>query len=166
MTTTATPNPGAITLPPRPRDIPIDDVEPCSLFTEQQRAELSLEGRPRSSTGVTQIFGAARSCDITVFEPRAVAVGSTLVTTTGIERFTDGGLAAKLTPISIGGFPAVIAIPSRSDDYCSVEIDVAAGQLIDVQFALIRLEPTVPVDQLCRRAQDVAGEVMATLIAR
>ena len=33
-------------LPPRPRDVPIDGVDPCSLLTEAQRAELGLDRRP------------------------------------------------------------------------------------------------------------------------
>ena len=37
--------PTGLSLPPRPRDLRIDGVEPCSLLTAQQRTELGLEQR-------------------------------------------------------------------------------------------------------------------------
>ncbi len=163
---TTTTTPGGITLPPRPRDIPVDGVEPCSLLTAEQRAALGLDGNPITSTGSTQIFGSARSCDVRGSDPLEVAVGITLVTTTGVERFTGGELAANLTTITVGGFPAVLARPVGLDSFCSVELDVARGQMIDVQFRDGGRKPPVPLDRLCRGAEQVAGEVMTSLLAR
>ena len=47
----------ALELPPRPRDVRIDGIEPCSLLTEAQRADLGLDGEPSSSTEPSVLFG-------------------------------------------------------------------------------------------------------------
>jgi hypothetical protein len=100
------------------------------------------------------------------FEPRAVTTGISIVTTIGIERFTAGELDAEIRPITVEGFPAVVAVPSRFTDYCTVVVDVAAGQLLDVQFATGGRQPPIPQQQLCRDAEVVAGEAMKTLLER
>jgi hypothetical protein len=159
---------GVVELPPRPREVRLDGVDPCSLLTERQRAELGLDGRPVFSQTPIGLYPGADvpACDIRGFEPRAVATGISLVTTVGIERFTSGELAAELRPISVEGFPAVLAVPTRFTDYCTVIVDVAPGQLLDVQFATGGQQPPIPQPQLCRDAEIVAGEVMETLLDR
>jgi hypothetical protein len=159
---------GAVELPPRPREVRLDGVDPCSLLTEQQRAELGLDGRPLFSKAPVGLYPGADvpACDISGFEPRAVSTGISLVTTVGIERFTSGELAAEIRPISVQGFPAVVAVPTRLTDYCTVIVDVARGQLLDVQFATGGRQPPIPQPQLCRDAENVAGEVMRSLLGR
>jgi hypothetical protein len=157
-----------VDLPPRPREVRLDGVDPCSLLTEQQRAELGLDARPVFSQAPVGLYPGegVPACDIRGFEPRAVAVGISLVTTVGIERFTSGELAAEIRPISVQGFPAVVAVPTRFTEYCTVVIDVAGGQLVDVQFRDGGRRPPIWQPQLCRDAEVVAGEVMASLLDR
>jgi hypothetical protein len=157
--------PAAVTLPARPRDVPIDGVEPCSLLTEQQRSELGLDGRPSSSTASSALFGGDEpACVVRGFTPRAVSVGVGVVTTAGIELFTSGKLDATVTAMQVQGFPAVVAIPTRFTDYCSVFVDVAPGQLLDIQFADGGRKPPIPQGQLCRDAGRVADATMRTLL--
>lgn len=162
----ARPN-GAVELPPRPREVRLEGVDPCSLLTEQQRAELGLDGRPFFSKAPVGLYGGAEVplCTIGGFEPRAVTVGVSLVTSTGIERYTSGGLAAELRPIDVPGFPGVVAVPTRFTEYRTAVVDVAPGQLLDVQFRDGGRRPPIPQPQLCHDAETVAGEVMATLVA-
>ncbi|WP_345609768.1 DUF3558 domain-containing protein [Pseudonocardia adelaidensis] len=162
----AHPTPPAVELPPRPREVRLDGVDPCSLLTDEQREKLGLDGRPVFSQAPVGLYRGAEvpSCTTGGFEPRAVTVGVSLVTSVGIERFTSGELAAELRPIEVRGFPALVAVPTRFTDYCTVVVDVAAGQLLDVQFATGGRQPPIPQPQLCRDAETVAGEVMATLV--
>jgi hypothetical protein len=159
---------GVVELPPRPREVRLDGVDPCSLLTGEQRVELGLDARPVFSQAPVGLYpgGDVPACDIGGFEPRAVAVGISLVTTVGIERFTDSQLAAEIRPVSVQGFPAVVAVPTRFSDYCSVIVDVAPGQLVDVQFATGGREPPIPQPQLCRDAELVAVAAMTTLLKR
>ena len=168
--TTPEPRPGGagVDLPPRPQEVRLDGIDPCSLLTEEQRAELGLDGRPVFSQAPVGLYGGAEvpSCTTGGFEPRAVTVGVSLVTSVGIERFTSGELAAELRPIEVQGFPALVAVPTRFTDYCTVIVDVAPGQLLDVQFATGGRQPPIPQTQLCRDAEIVAGEVVATVLDR
>jgi hypothetical protein len=159
---------GVVELPPRPREVRLDGVDPCSLLTEEQRAELGLDARPVFSEAPIGLYPGSDvpACDIRGFEPRAVATGISLVTTVGIERFTSGELDAELRPVEVQGFPAVVAVPTRFTDYCTVIVDVAPGQLLDVQFATGGRQPPIPQPQLCRDAEIVAGAAMTTLLNR
>jgi hypothetical protein len=159
---------GGLELPPRPREVRLDGVDPCSLLTEQQRAELGLDGRPVFSQAPVGLYPGADvpACDIRGFEPRAVSVGVSLVTTVGIERFTSGELAAEIRPIMVQGFSAVIAVPTRFTDFCTAIVDVAPGQLLDVQFATGGRQPPIPQPELCLDARVVAEEVLTSLLDR
>jgi hypothetical protein len=88
-----------------------------------------------------------------------------IVTTAGIELFTSGELAAEVRPVQAHGFPAVVAVPTRFTKWCTVIIDVAPGQLLDVQFADGGRRPPIAQPQLCQDAEQVADAVMATLLA-
>src|ERR671915_347360 len=110
----AAPAPPTSAGPARPRDVPIDDVDPCSLLTEEQREELGLDGRPLLDRSPSLLFpGDVSMCVVSGFEPRAIAVGVSVVTTAGIEFFTSGELAADVRPIDVAGFPGAVAVPTQ-----------------------------------------------------
>jgi hypothetical protein len=87
------------------------------------------------------------------------------VTTAGIEFFTSGELAADVRPTDIAGFPAAVAVPTRFTEFCAVAIDVAPGQLIEVQTLDGGRRPPIPQEQLCRDAEQSANAAMTTLLA-
>src|SRR5688500_4012822 len=77
--------------PQRPREVRIDGVDPCSVLTEQQRAELGLDGRPSLDRSPSLLFpGDVSMCVVRGFDPRAIVVSVGLVTTAGIEFISDG----------------------------------------------------------------------------
>jgi hypothetical protein len=99
-------------------------------------------------------------------EPQEVVVGVSVVTSVGIERFTTSReLAAELRPVQVRGFPALVVLPTRFNDSCTVVVDVAPGQLIDAQFGDGGGRPPVPQPQLCQGAEAVADAVLSTLLA-
>jgi hypothetical protein len=159
--------PSGIELPPRPRDVRIDGVDPCSLLTAEQRAELGLDGRPWFDSAPVALYNGAEVplCAIRGFEPRAITVGLSIVTNVGAEVFTSGELAAEVRAVLVHGFPTVVVVPRQFTDWCAVIVDVAHGQLLDVQFADGGRMPPIPQPQLCQDAQTVADAVMATLLA-
>ncbi|MFD1524047.1 DUF3558 domain-containing protein [Pseudonocardia yunnanensis] len=156
-----------IELPPRPREVRVDGVDPCSLLTEEQRTGLGLDRPPVFDLGPSLLYPGADipACLFQGYEPRAVSVGLSIVTIAGIELFTSGELAATVRPAPTHGFPAVVAVPTRFTSYCTVIVDVAPGQLLDVQFADGGREPPIPQPQLCQGAERTADAVMATLLA-
>lgn len=150
----------------RPRDVPIDDVDPCTLLTAEQRGDLGLDGQPVLDRSPSLLFpGVVTMCVVRGFNPRALVVSVGLVTTAGIEFIANGQLAAEFTPLAIEGFPAVLGRPSQYDQFCNVFVDVAPGQLMDVQALDGGRQPPVPQDQLCQDAERAAVAAVKTLLS-
>ena len=59
-----TPTTTSLTLPPRPRELPLDKVNPCTILTKQQRTQLSLDTTPAPYTDTS--VGVRLSFSITV----------------------------------------------------------------------------------------------------
>ena len=172
-TTEATERPPAPSAPPaapapaRPREIRLDGVDPCSLLTPQQRAELGFTSRPSASRPYVELFGGdVPTCtmDSPSTDPRILGIGT--VTSVGVERWRTGDLAARTEWTSVEGFPAVVAQPTRSSSYCAVEVDVASGQLLDVQLIDAGHRPPLPQEELCSGARRAAAAVVRSLLAR
>ena len=159
--------PTGVLLPPRPREIRLDGVDPCSLLTAEQRAALGLESEPRPGRiSSSALYGGnVPICTMRGFTGDATTLGIGLVTTAGIDLWTTGRLDADVTATNIHGFPAVVAVPRRFTEYCSVDVDVAQGQLVDLQFRDGGNRPQIPQSELCGRARQVAEAVVASLVA-
>lgn len=159
--------PTGVLLPPRPREVRLDGVDPCSLLTPEQRAELKLDGAPLYDKSYVELFGGeVPTCTITGYVGPRLALAISIVTTTGIERWQRGDLDARVSPTTIAGFPAIVAVPSRFTNYCSVDVDVAAGQLLDVQMSDGGGSAPVPQSDLCGRAEQAGSELLTSLLAR
>ena len=65
--------PTGVLLPPRPREIRLDGVDPCSLLTAEQRAALGLESEPRSGNDPSSALyrGDVPICTMHGFRPRS-----------------------------------------------------------------------------------------------
>ncbi|WP_214404604.1 DUF3558 domain-containing protein [Pseudonocardia lacus] len=151
-----------ITLPPRPRELPLDSVDPCELLTTAQRVSLGLSERSLPGTTDAPYF-AGPTCTVSGFEPRDVGADVGLVTNTGLDQLLAPGLLSdEVAVISVADFPAIVAKPSQPD-YCSVDVDVADGQFLDVQFRDSGKNPPIPQDDLCRDAVRVAEAALHTL---
>jgi hypothetical protein len=158
-------SPTTVSLPPRPRDVPIDGVDPCTLLTREQRAELRLDQPPRLSREPSLLYpGEVSRCSIRGNEP-AISVSISVVTTAGIEFWTSGGAAAGIRPIDVAEFPALEATSHVVDDGCNVIVDVAPGQLLDIQSRSAGADPPIRLEQLCHDAERAAGLVMDSLLS-
>jgi hypothetical protein len=152
-------------LPPRPRDVPINDVDPCTLLTREQRAELDLDRPPQPRREPSLLYpGDVSWCSIGGTDP-AISISISLVTTAGIEFWTSGRAAAEIRPIKIAQFPALEATSQVVDDGCNVLVDVAPGQMVDIQARSAGARPPIPQQQLCRDAERAANLVMDTLLS-
>lgn len=163
-TPTSTPGPTDFSLAPRPFDLRLDGVDPCAILTEQQLTELGFDGEVLPSESNSSLFGRGPACSFRGFEPRAVSMSFVVASEKGIETLVQDGVTDELTAITVGGFPAVLARPTNPA-FCSVDVDVAPGQLLDVHFADGGRKPPIPQDQLCRDAVVVAEAAVASLRA-
>jgi hypothetical protein len=143
----------------------LDGVDPCSLLTPKQREALGLESEPRASRPYVELFrGNVPTCTMIGFSPNAVGLAIGTVTTTGIERWQDRDLAVEVQPVTVSGFPALIARPTHFTNYCSVEVDTAFGQMLDVQFSDGGRQPPIPQADLCVGATRSAEDLMTSLL--
>jgi hypothetical protein len=163
-----TPEPTSTAAPSaRPREIRLDGIDPCTLLTEEQKKQLGLTERSILDVNFQRAYnGVTKLCTTRGQRPRLIAVGVDLVVTAGIERFTPGSVQADLSPLTIRGFPALKVVPPDFPEFCTVVVDVAQGQLLDVQFRDGGSTVRVPQPDLCAGAQHAADLVMASLLAR
>lgn len=159
-------SPATSSLPPRPRDVPIDDVDPCTLLTREQRAELGLDRPPQPRREPSLLYpGDVSWCSIGGTEP-SISISISTVTTAGIEFWTSGRAAAEIRPLQVAQFPALEATSRVVDDGCNVIVDVAAGQMLDIQARSAGANPPITQDRLCRDASRAANLTMDTLLSQ
>ncbi|MFJ6676419.1 DUF3558 domain-containing protein [Actinosynnema sp. NPDC091369] len=132
-TTNAAKPPSASTEPSstRPREIRLNDVQPCELLTAEQLPTLKIDrqGRPE----VSDFYGTTGCAwTITGADHRLLPV-----TKEGIEAWTDGERTGQPTEIEpILGFPAItVTLPSDPDN-CDVMVDTADGQYLVATFSV------------------------------
>ncbi|WP_433265404.1 DUF3558 domain-containing protein [Actinosynnema sp. CS-041913] len=158
VTTTTT-----VVLPPRPKDIPLDQVDPCAVLDAEQRAQLSLDNPP--SAYVEASFGNAKACTIRSNISGNV-VRLALVTVEGIGVWLSENAQVDARPTTVAGFPGLTVRTPGLDDVCTVEVDVAEGQFLDVMFRDGGNKTKVKQDILCQAAQRTAEAAVAGLLQR
>jgi hypothetical protein len=114
-----------VELPPRPRDVPVDGIDPCTLLTEADRAELGLDFEPRLTTSPSTLYngGIIQLCSIRSSRPGVGSVGVALSVTGGIELFLRPQ-SSHNHPIDVVG-SSVVADPDQFTEFCAVVVDVA-----------------------------------------
>ncbi|GAA1269356.1 DUF3558 domain-containing protein [Saccharothrix xinjiangensis] len=140
----------------RPKKIDVAAVDPCATLTEAQRALFGATGEPRPGTATTY---QSPTCNFSR-EDHRWGFRVTTVTTTGISWYTDGSFAVEPEHLEVGGFPAVLGRAPGDDEVCFLGVDVADGQMVDVQVSSFE---DVPADELCRLAPQIAGAVVETI---
>ncbi|MGH3921603.1 MAG: DUF3558 domain-containing protein [Pseudonocardiaceae bacterium] len=154
----------ALQLPPRPAEVPIDDLDPCLVFTPQQRQDLGIDQEPRPSPPSSRSEVActyAHSSSEPFFSYYVAPVPQEGADAWLTGRRNVAGVAIR----EVAGFGAVQTLLGGSDDDCSLTIDVAAGQSLDVMF-LGDSAGSFTVDEMCERARLGAAAAMETLLAR
>jgi hypothetical protein len=169
---TATPvvdDPAAVVdLPPRPRIVPVDGIDPCTLLAPADRAQLQLDFEPLLDVNPSSLYngGVTQLCSIRSSVPGVGRVGVELSVTGGIEVLLQPDVQASIAPTTVAGFPAVVVDPEQYDEFCAVVVDVAPQQVLDIDYADGGNTPPIPQADLCSEAERIAGVVMTNLLAR
>ncbi|MBW0118452.1 DUF3558 domain-containing protein [Pseudonocardia abyssalis] len=155
-----------VPLPPRPRDIDIRGLDPCALLTEEQRAELGLDGEPTYDVQRSPLFdGPEPACTISGYEP-ALAVGVALpYDGLGVDAFAPARVRGTVTVLVVQGFPAVQADPVGALRSCTVVVDLGPGTALNVQYRDGSGQPPIPTEDLCPGARAAADSAMRTLLS-
>jgi hypothetical protein len=157
----------ARSLPPRPRDVRLNGVDPCTLITPALRGELyDLNDHFSHAKAIDPL--PSSDCTITnVPEDQTFALTLRLVTVQGVDAYLT---APKIQVTSVDGFGALdqpgLNDPSGNKS-CLVIVDVAQGQSLWVGFD--SEEDTPPpggYQAMCGKAHTAADSVMQQLLAR
>ena len=90
----------------------------------------------------------------------------TFVTRGGIEHFDTTSGRTMSSRTRIRDYPALVVTLNGHPEFCSVGIDIAPGQALDVQFGDGGRKPPIPLETLCADARQVADLVMGNLLAQ
>ena len=156
----STPALTTLSLPPRPRSLPLSGIDPCSLLTSAQQAQLGVdpgvEGHPDVNWHDPQ-------CGFQLVNPGTLpSYNVQTVTTEGIQFWLNPLLANNTKPVSIGGFPAVdVTSKATVANGCQTVVSVADGQMLIVQFDFAPTSTTAA--QSCVDTEQVATAALATL---
>lgn len=150
-------------LPQRPAELPVDELDPCALFGGSALNELGITQRPKrrsSKDGTTCVLSQQQLEP--VYDLHVVAMPRDGVSNwiTG-DRSRPGTMAA--TPITIAGFPAVRVFPDEQrDGHCDVVVGVAQGQALRVRFGT-SYPDAVPHERACALSEKAATTAVGAL---
>lgn len=149
-----------VDVPERPEELSLEGIEPCSLFTSAQLAELGVQGEPEAGSSDDQFDAPMCTLDGPQDEPY-YSYDVLLITDLGIDTWLTGRRNVDSWLVSIGGFPAVdFKTKGVEDRDCSTTVDVADGQQLMVnQFPL----GDVNYRQLCQLSEKAATMALQTL---
>lgn len=154
-----------VEIPPRPADLPLDGVKPCTLFSQAQLKQLEITDPPTESTAKGHFAGLSCDLDIATVETfRSYEIVA--VTDEGIEPWLTGKRNVEARLAEVAGFPAATywfrgAEGNKTID-CATSVGVAEDQQLMVT-ADNDSEHSFTLDQLCQMAEDAAGMAMQTL---
>ncbi len=138
----------------RPREIKLDNVDPCSLLPEADYADYYLDkrGEPgKDDRGATNCL----------WQGDIGYMGVTLVTFEGIE--AQEGRLGQIEPTKpIEEFPAFTVSLPEDENSCFVSVDVADGEYLDVQVGLHSYPKDIP--PICEYAHQFATSIMSSLV--
>lgn len=150
-----------VSLSPRPKDVSLTGVDPCSLLTKAQQTALKVRAGVRGLPA--QLTDNSPSCnfrfaDITPGAEYNVAVD----TASGIQRWLDPTLANNVKQVTVGGFPALDITLEPPDllQGCTTAVSVANGQMFMVDLGQPARGTTTV--QSCADTEKVAAAVLAT----
>lgn len=150
-------------LPVRPRNVPLDGIDPCALLSVEQRSQFELDRPPLPDTQPSE--GNAPTCD---FNNSKASIGVVLISSTanGVGVWLDGTRGGTVTPLMVAGFPAMQIVEERQDiPLCLVAVDVADGQQLIAQDSPSFSDPA-SLEQRCADAAMYAEAAMETLVTR
>lgn len=151
-----------VEVPPRPRDITLDGLDPCTLFTEAQRTQLKATDVDSGESG-SDNFEGMKECVLEVdaqepfYDYTALAV-----TTEGVDAWLTGKRNVEAELTTVQGFPAAQFKFRGSDgEGCDLAVGVAEKQNLWIQ--VVPYSRGLEQDELCQMARQATEMAMTTL---
>lgn len=148
------------TLPPRPRDITLDAVDPCTLWSGDQLTQLAMAPTPRRDTSTAG--DAYCAYEATSLEAPNLSFAAYVVLDHDV---TDSFLPEQGDElVDVDGFPAVRrAAPATGPQPCTVMVSVVEGQYLEIKLFYGSTEAHLSGERACELTVKAATFAMQTL---
>ncbi|MCO1575859.1 DUF3558 domain-containing protein [Crossiella sp. SN42] len=144
-------------LPARPKEIKLDGLTPqqvCALVSEQQAKQLGID-TVRETNDIGQFKN--KGCWLAKATARdGYAYYITPTTQQGAEVWLKPGNTVKARVVSAAGYPAVENRRPTDDRGCFVDVSVADGQRLGIQYSYDSQPVPYTPEQLCAKALEMA----------
>lgn len=149
-------------IPPPPKELRLDGIDPCTLFTPAQRAELKVDKVKTRYAENSETYKDMQECvlDVTTQEP-FLTYSALAVTDEDVSVWLTGGRNVDAKLISVDGYPAVQFQLKGTDTECAIAVGVAKGQYIWAQMDPISGDFTY--EDLCKAGKRTAEMALQTL---
>jgi Protein of unknown function (DUF3558) len=151
----------SVSLPPRPKEINLNGIQPCDLLTQQQREQLGLDQPPLPAKAPA--FHVP-TCSIGSDKNRVATSVMPVPNKDLTYWFNKNEVNADPQVIQIAGFPALLDKTPGRTNFCNVDVGVAQGQFLDVMYRENGAKPPPSLDSLCDGAKQVATAAMQSLL--
>jgi len=150
-----------VDIPPRPRDLSLDGIDPCTLFTPAQRTELRVDDVDSGTSGSNHYSG-MRTCVLDVSAQAPFYTYDVIaVTNEDVGFWLTGTRNADATLVSVGGYPAAKFNTKGVDTDCVYAVGVAEGQ--HLQFEMTPTSDGFTQEDICRDSEQAAEMALQTL---
>jgi hypothetical protein len=152
-----------VEIPAPPKDLDLDGLKPCSLFTEAQlgqvAAKFKFDEPPKDGSSGDKYD--APMCTLAQSAEPFNNMDVLLVTSEGIGPWLSGKRNVDAWLVSVAGYPAVdYKLAGTDDEECVTSVGVAEGQQLMVDLQALQ---DTDYHQLCQITEQVAAMATQTL---
>jgi uncharacterized protein DUF3558 len=163
-TSTGDPSTSSVDVPPPPRDLSLDGIDPCTLFTTAQRSDLQInEVTPDDGGDAGTIYKDMKNCtlDKDAEEP-FISYSVIAVTNVDVAWWINEPHNADVKLISVGGYPAAqFHLLGGGKHECAIAVGVAKNQHLHVEMEPI--SDDITGDAICQGGKEAAEMALQTL---
>jgi hypothetical protein len=152
-----------VEIPPPPKSLSLEGVDPCTLFTQAQRAELKVNKVRPKDDGGEDIYDGMKQCvlDADAAEP-FITYQVIAVTDVDISFWLSEDRNADAELISVDGYPAAqFHTKGVEGSDCAIAVGVAENQHLHVEMA--PLSEDLDQDAICQGSKQAAEMALQTL---
>ncbi|WP_436492819.1 DUF3558 domain-containing protein [Actinokineospora sp. HUAS TT18] len=153
-------------LPPRPKEIKLDAIDPCAVLTKPQSDSLKVD-KAKAGTSTSETYPGAKECVFSVFRQAPYYdYAVLLVTSEGVDSWFTTKRNVDVKEATVEGFGAArfhIRGGSGTKGFeCTTAVDVAQGQQLQVGVYL-NSRGAFTQDQICQMSEEAAAMAVTTL---
>ncbi|MEV6606854.1 DUF3558 domain-containing protein [Kutzneria sp. NPDC051319] len=158
----------SVSIPPRPKTLNAASVDPCTLLSDTQIAQLKASaGHP--GPGEAQ-SGTTASCTYQVNDPVHYTISARIEPKRGIDYWLTYTGTWQVRQTAVSSFPAVQIIYKGEDwngasgTQCRTLVSIADGQ--ELSSGVIQTGKDLTMNQMCDVSKQAAGLALTTLLAK